>query len=137
MKYLILIAIFAFMLRFCVLPIIAIAEPISEVKFAYVEGDKIPEFVIDYLVDKYADGNKAYQMKRTIFCESGYANVQSYIIDRQGVREPSFGLAQIHLPSHIVTKEQALDVEFAVSWMSDNWEDTAWYGYNRILDKCN
>jgi len=116
-----------------------IAEAIpEEVTFAYEENDKVPQFVIDGIIERYATGTKAYQMKRTIWCESFNNNVQSYVIDRRGNREESYGLVQIHLPSHpTVTKEQALDVEFAIRWMSNNWEGTAWYGYSRKLDKCS
>ena len=102
----------------------------------YKEGDKIPESVIDELIVKYATGTKAYQIKRTLYCESGYNNVQSYIT-KNGKREQSFGISQIHLPSHNITKEQALDPEYAIKFMSDRWEDTKWYGYLRLEDKCN
>lgn len=105
--------------------------------YNYQEGDKIPVEVIDSIISEYATGTKAYRMKKTIYCESFYNNVQSYIVSN-GVREPSYGLSQIHLPSHpSVTKEQALDVRFAIWWMSENWENTKWFGYNRTLDKCN
>ena len=49
-----------------------------------------------------------------IKCESNFRNIQSEII-KNGVREPSFGIAQIHLPSHPdVSMEQALDEEFSI-----------------------
>jgi len=51
---------------------------------------------------------------RVLKCESNFRNIQSEII-KNGVREPSFGIAQIHLPSHSgVTMEQALDEEFSI-----------------------
>jgi hypothetical protein len=36
----------------------------------YQLGDQIPEEVIDELIARYATGTKAYQMKRTLYCES-------------------------------------------------------------------
>ena len=39
-----------------------------------------------------------------------------------GSREQSFGLVQIHLPAHpTVTREQAIDPEFAVDFMAKNF----------------
>lgn len=113
-------------------PFIAVAEPIkSPTVFNYKEGDKVPEFVIDNLISKVATGTKAYQIKRTIFCESGYWNIKS------NLDEASYGIAQIYLPAHPeITKSQSLDVNFSVKWMSDNW-NTKWYGYSRELDRCN
>ena len=115
-----------------------IAETIpEEISYNYQINDKIPDFVIKEIIERHATGTKAYQMERTIWCESYNRNVQSYITTR-GVRERSYGVAQIHLPSHpSITKEQALDIEFAIKWMSDNWVGTAWYGYSRLHDKCN
>ncbi len=55
-------------------------------------------------------------------CESNFVNEQSRIIT-DGVREPSYGIAQIHLPSHPdVTKEQALDEEFSIHWTAKKWK---------------
>lgn len=52
---------------------------------------------------------------RVLECESNFVSEQSRIY-KNGVREPSFGIAQIHLPSHPdVTKEQALDEEFSIN----------------------
>lgn len=39
-----------------------------------------------------------------------------------GQQEQSFGLVQIHLPSHpSITKEQAINPEWAIDWMADRW----------------
>ncbi len=111
---------------------------VLEEKVTYKLGDKIPEVVIDEIISRYATGTKAYQMKRTLFCESvGFQNVQSFVVTN-GVREPSYGIAQIHEPSHPqVTREQALDPEFSIKFMSDNWGKVAWYGYIKSTDSCN
>lgn len=103
----------------------------------YGYGELIPEIVIDELISRHATGYKAYAMKRTLWCESGFENVQSRIV-KNGVREPSFGVAQIHEPSHpTITREQALDPEFAIKFMSDNWGKVKWYGWDSVNDKCN
>lgn len=70
-------------------------------------------------------------MMNTIKCESQYSNVQSRIVYK-GVREDSWGLVQIHLPSHpMVTKQQALDPEFAVNFMAEKFSNgwTKWSCY--------
>jgi len=107
----------------------------EEIK-VYKEGDEIPVEVIREIISRYATGTKAYQIERTIYCESNNKNVQSYIV-KNGIREESYGIAQIHLPSHNITKEQALDPEYSINFMSERWEDTKWYGYLRLEDKCN
>lgn len=113
-------------------------EVVLEPEVKYKLGDRIPEEVIDSLIAKYATGTKAYMMKRTLFCESaGFQNIQSRVM-KNGVQEPSYGIAQIHEPSHpTVTREQALDPEFAIKFMSDNWGKVAWYGYIKETDRCN
>lgn len=124
-------------------PHIAVAEAVPNFvtdiePIKYQEGEKVPQEEIDKIISQYATGDKAYQIKRTIWCESHNWNVQSQIIDRTGNRELSYGLGQIHLPSHpSITKEQALDPEFSIKWMAANFENTKWYGYSRELDKCN
>lgn len=76
-------------------------------------------------------------LAHTIYCESMFYNIQSGIV-HEGVREPSYGLAQIHLPSHPkVTVEQALNPYFAVDWMMEHWDTAEWYGYDRESDSCN
>lgn len=104
---------------------------VTEPVIVYKLGDTIPEVEIDRLIAKYATSTKAYQMKRTLYCESHYRNIKSML------DEESYGIAQIHLPSHPnITKEQALNPEFSIQWMANNWT-TKWYGYNRLLDACN
>lgn len=60
----------------------------------------------------------------TIECESKFRSVQSYVPNPNGPngREDSWGIAQIHLPSHPeITREQALDPVFSINWMRDEW----------------
>jgi hypothetical protein len=69
------------------------------------------------------------EMWDTILCESGASTtIQSYHIRKDGTREPSYGLAQIHLEYHpTVTKEQAIDPDFAIDFMAKNWHKVRWY----------
>jgi len=94
----------------------------------------------DVIVYLYEEANKAGldgdKIAHTIYCESMFYNIQSGVV-KDGVREPSFGLAQIHLPSHpTVTVEQALDPYFAVDFIINHWADNAWHGYDRATDSC-
>lgn len=70
-------------------------------------------------------------MAEIISCESGWnPNIQSshhYTAKnvpkgyKVGDREQSFGLVQIHAPAHPgITKEQALDPEFAIDFLARN-----------------
>jgi hypothetical protein len=76
-------------------------------------------------------GVSAQSMLAVIDCESRFEpEIQSHhtYTERNvprgykvGDREQSYGLAQIHLPAHpAVTKEQALDPEFAIDFMAKN-----------------
>lgn len=87
--------------------------------------------------DKY--GVSFSQVAKTIDCESGWLNIQSEIV-KKGVQEPSFGLSQIHLPSHKhISKKQALDPYFAIKFMTEEMSagnDWKWYGYSKKRDAC-
>jgi hypothetical protein len=89
------------------------------------------EVVIDWTKDRINQeiekkakeyGTSATTLKRIVECESGYVtDVQSHHILSYG-REKSFGLAQIHLPSHPdVTYEEAVDPEFAINYLAKNY----------------
>lgn len=72
---------------------------------------------------------------KTIKCESQYRNVQSNII-YEGEREDSWGIVQIHLPSHKdITKEQTLDPYFAVRYMASEFSTgnaSQWSCYRKL-----
>lgn len=90
---------------------------------------------IEKVAAKY--GRSAYQMKRTVECETRYKNKQSEVV-KNGKREDSWGIYQIHLPDHpSVSREQAMDIDFAIDWAGQHWNDVKWYAYNRKTDKCN
>lgn len=103
----------------------------------YELGDSLTEKEVEKIISLYATGTKAYQMKRTVFCESGYKNIQSNIV-KNGIREDSWGIAQINLYWNTnITKSQALDPYFSIKFMSDNWNTVKWYGLDRNTDTCN
>lgn len=99
------------------------------------------DLTLDELITLYSNkyGVSSYQIRRTIECESHFNNIQSNVV-KNGVREESYGVAQIHLPSHPhITKEQALDISFAIEFMAQelkNGRDWKWYGYNKYTDEC-
>lgn len=79
------------------------------------EGKTIPELIHLFAV-KYNVSEE--QMYGTIKCETNFQNIQSQII-KNGVREESYGLSQIHIPSHPhITKEQALDPVFSIEFIA-------------------
>ena len=102
----------------------------------YKLGDVLTKQEVSKIISLYATGTKAYQMLRTIECESHYKNIQSLIV-KNGVREDSWGIAQINLYWNDVSKEQALDPYYSINFMSDNWENIKWYGYIKSIDSCN
>ena len=69
-------------------------------------------------------------MHQIISCESGYNHkIQSHhtyhgsnapVGYSVNDREESYGLVQIHIPVHDVTKEQALDPQFAIDFLAKN-----------------
>jgi hypothetical protein len=81
-----------------------------------------PETIKQLIVEKSIEAGlseaKIEQIIATIECESQFQNVQSNCLYKNGERELSFGISQIHLPAHPnITKEQALDIEFAVDFI--------------------
>ena len=80
--------------------------------------------IVQALVDKYSKQYKVSgeRMMRTLECENPAFDpyLQSYVkADTYNGRELSFGVAQIHLPSHReLTIEQITDLDFAVEFMA-------------------
>lgn len=107
-------------------------EEIPKPKLSNVLGTVYTEEQIAELVDIYATkyGVDRNKMISTIECESHYKNVQSGLYHRDGTREDSWGLAQIHLPNHPnVTREQALDPYFAIEFMAEKFSK-GWYKWS-------
>ena len=107
-----------------------------------ITNESVKETRIQFLIDKIYQkaklyGVSGYQLERTIECESRFNNIQSTAY-KKGVREESYGIAQIHLLSHPkITKVEALNEEFSIEWAAQNFNKVTWYAYNRKLDKCN
>lgn len=73
----------------------------------------------------------------TLYCESKLQPKQSDFV-KNGIRENSWGIAQINLTYHPeVTKAEALDENFSILWAVQHWYTARWYGYNRQTGKCN
>lgn len=94
-------------------------EAKPEVELSNELGTTYSEQQIAELVSAYSIkyGVNATKVLETIRCESRFKNVQSSIVSN-GIREDSWGIVQIHLPSHpTISKQQALQPEFALEWM--------------------
>jgi hypothetical protein len=93
---------------------------------------------IRYLYERA--GEHADVLARIIWCESRFLNVQSQVQQHYG-QELSFGLAQIHLPSHPnVTKEQAMDAYFSIDYAIELYKKEGarpWYGYSTKTSTCS
>lgn len=107
-------------------------EPAPVQKVAKVDS---PETFTRELVAEYAIayGVKPHSMIETIRCETGNTFdplIQSFVPSPHGPngREDSWGLSQIHLPSHPdITRAQAQDPRFAVEFMAQEFaKDNAW-----------
>jgi hypothetical protein len=99
------------------------AETENRIRYLYAEAPK--------------HGIDPDDVAHSIYCESMWYSIQSGYIRADGVREDSWGLAQIHLPSHPdITREQALDAYWSIDWKLDNWDNETWYGYSRDTDEC-
>ena len=93
---------------------------------------------IRYLYE-YADGKDVNpdDVAKTIYCESMWSCTQSNIV-KNGVREPSFCLSQIHAPSHPeMSMEQLQDPYFNIRYIVDNYYNDRWFGFNRESDSCS
>ena len=79
-----------------------------------------PQALINKYAEKYNVSPKT--MLAVMSCENPTfdPDLQSRIIQRDGTREPSYGLVQIHLPSHpSVSYQQAIDPEYSVSFLAE------------------
>lgn len=93
---------------------------------------------IQYLYE-YAEGKEVNPdtVAKTIYCESMWHCVQSAVV-KDGVREESYCLAQIHAPSHPeITWDELQDPYFNIRYIVDNFYNDVWYGYDRDTDTCS
>lgn len=73
------------------------------------------------------------QFRKVINCESEWnPRVQSEYLLPDGTQENSWGIAQFNLDYNDMTKEQALDPEYALTKMAEHWREgraSAWRCY--------
>ena len=89
----------------------------SHTTVEYVHAEAPQPLTTKELVVKYAEQYHVSQvtLNRIIGCESGFN------ADAIGDHGKSYGLVQIYLPSHKnISKADALDPEFAVSYLAKN-----------------
>ena len=106
--------------------------PEIQIQVIQVIEEKSVDELISFYSKKYSVSEKV--MIDIIQCESKFiVDVQSFHINKDGEQEDSWGLSQIHLPSHPnITKEQAIDPEFAIEFLAKNlslenaWMWTCW-----------
>lgn len=112
-----------------------------------LEADSIPlpkvytKTDLTSLVNKYAEEYHVSPtvMVNTINCEDTTWNPQKQSdIVKNGVREESYGLSQINLPSNPnVTKEQAQDPEYSINFMASEMSKghaQKWSCYRKIYN---
>ena len=96
-----------------IISLFLIREAESEEIEKLSETPKTTQQLITFYALKY-NVNKNI-MRKVISCESNYK------VDAIGDSGKSFGLVQIHLPSHPhITKEQAFDPDFALNFLAKN-----------------
>ncbi len=111
-----------------------------EIKKNDLQKEEIEEKVYSIAREYGVDGDA---MWHTILNESGASTTiqsrykRSYpdgtVLAGDTTREQSFGLAQIHLPAHNVSYEEAIDPEFAIRFMAENFQkgrQSMWMGYS-------
>ena len=73
----------------------------------------------------------------TLECENGFRAKGQSEHYYKGVREDSWGVAQIHLPAHpTITREMAEDPEIALEFMAQKWsndEASLWSCYTMLF----
>ncbi len=99
----------------------------SKVEVQVIKTEYSKEDIYDIVASSSATyGYKTEDVMKLISCETGGTfdtNLQSRVIQPYG-RELSFGLAQIHIPSHpSITVSQAKDPYFAVEFIGKHWSD--------------
>ena len=97
-------------------PTLLVTERVIEPKAELTSTSSIKSFIEAEARKAGVDEKLAV---RLVKCESGFVPQQSQIV-KNGVREDSWGVWQIHLPSHPqVTREKAMDIEFSTGYSLD------------------
>ena len=83
-----------------------------------VTAESSPEEIREYIrLETIREGVSFDLVHSIVNCESSYVPQQSKCINPStGQRENSWGVWQIHLDSHDVTKEQAMDPMWSTEW---------------------
>lgn len=126
-------------------PPVTVPEP-PKVEEPIVEQPKV--ISIDDLIINSAHkyGVNPKTMRAVIDCETGGTfdpKLQSFIIDKDGNREESYGLAQFHLPARnikpdgsVITYEDATDPEIALdamAWHMSEGRSRMWTCYRDLF----
>jgi len=97
-------------------------------------AEMTPEGIRAYVEYKLEGNPQKEAILKTISCESGFLPQQSrhpmaqkipvgYILQGDPLKEQSFGISQIHLPSHKVTYEEAMDVDFSLDFITEKFAE--------------
>lgn len=113
----------------------------------FFSQEDAPFFTSNTIASKRASSPNTYELYaqskyghipyfvETLKRESGYESIQSKVI-RNGIREPSYGCAQIHEPSHpTITREQAMDCIWSIDWAAEQFlkgKACMWTEYRKI-----
>ncbi len=92
---------------------------------------------VTYLYEKATEAGVPFNdAVKTIWCESMWISQKSHL------PEESYGLSQVHIPSHKVSPETALDAYWSIDFLVEHWytkqavADNMWYGYSRATGSC-
>lgn len=121
-------------------PVVEAAETPVEVAIPLSTPQEIEAFVRQTAID---EGIPVYSFVETLRNESMdfTALGQSYVPSKNGPngREDSWGVCQIHLPSHPdITKNQATDVKWCVKWSAKEFKQgraSQWTEFRKLANK--
>lgn len=95
-------------------PVVENLTKAEEIKLDFTSATTVKTYIELKAMEKGVDPKLALRIAK---CESNFVPQQSKHIRKDGTREKSFGVWQIHLPAHPeITKQQAMDVEWSTDW---------------------
>lgn len=116
-------------------PVTIAVDAISEALGHRVTDETVRR--VTYLYEKTSEaGVPFYDAVKTIWCESMWISQKSHL------PEESYGIAQVHVPSHQISPETALDAYWSIDFLVEHWftaqavADNMWYGYSRATGLC-
>lgn len=111
-----------------------VQQAINEIPHTSSTTEKWIKYLYEYAEEVGGDAERASHL---IYCESMWFCSQSNIV-KNGVREPSHCLGQIHSPSHPhISWEELNDPYYNIRYVIDNAGKDTWFGYNENTDSCN